>query len=75
MSDSGVFEVYGVAHDLGLEDLCQHCEDHLTTTITPHSASTFLMAALNMEHRTGGNYILVTRNIIYLDKCGLRSLS
>lgn len=54
MSDSGVFEVYGVAHDLGLEELCQHCEDHIATTMTPHNACTFLMAALKMEQRTGG---------------------
>lgn len=54
MSDSGVFEVHGVAHDLGLEELCQHCEDHIATTMTPHNACTFLMAALKMEQRTGG---------------------
>ncbi|XP_050718113.1 BTB/POZ domain-containing protein 9-like isoform X3 [Eriocheir sinensis] len=55
MSDSGVFEVHGVAHDLGLEELCQHCEDHIATTMTPHNACTFLMAALKMEQRTGGS--------------------
>lgn len=56
MSDSGVFEVYGVGHDLGLEELCQHCEDHIATTMTPHNACTFLMAALKMEQRTGGEF-------------------
>lgn len=58
MSDSGVFEVHGVAHDLGLEELCQHCEDHIATTMTPHNACTFLMAALKMEQRTGGQFYL-----------------
>ena len=54
MSDHAVFEVYGVANDLGLEDLCQHCQDHLTATITPHTACSFLSSALNMHLRTGG---------------------
>ncbi|XP_076064156.1 uncharacterized protein LOC143038603 isoform X2 [Oratosquilla oratoria] len=57
MSDSGVFEMYGVAHDLGMEELCQHCEDHITGTMSPHNACTFFMAALNMEHRTGDSQV------------------
>lgn len=55
MSDNGVFEVYGVAHDLGLEELCQNCEDHIAATMTTHNASTFLMAAMKLEQRTGGS--------------------
>lgn len=55
MADHAVFEVYAVAHDLGLEELCQHCQDHLTATITPHTACTFLAAALAMHHRTAGS--------------------
>ena len=56
MADQAVFEVYGVAHDLGLEELCRHCQDHLAASITPHTACTFLTAALSMHHRTGGQY-------------------
>ncbi|XP_047739160.1 uncharacterized protein LOC108682676 isoform X2 [Hyalella azteca] len=55
VTDHSVFEVYGVAHDLGLEELCQSCHDHLTATITPHNACTFLAAALAMHQRTGGS--------------------
>ncbi|MCL4129863.1 UNVERIFIED_CONTAM: hypothetical protein GTU68_036996 [Idotea baltica] len=55
LNDGEVFEVYGVSQDLGLEELCQHCEDHLNGTMTAYNACTFLLAALNMEKRTGGN--------------------
>ncbi|KAB7503220.1 BTB/POZ domain-containing protein 9 [Armadillidium nasatum] len=55
LNDSEVFEMFGVSQDLGLEELCQHCEDHLNGTMSAHNACTFLLAALNMEKRTGGN--------------------
>lgn len=63
LSDSEVFEVYGVSQDLGLEELCQQCGDHLNGTMTAHNACTFLLAALNMEKRTGGeNRNSITKN-------------
>jgi len=54
MADQDVFEVHGVAHDLGLPELGQHCQDHLSASISPHTACTFLTAALAMQHRTAG---------------------
>uniref|UniRef100_A0A0P4WD62 TLDc domain-containing protein n=2 Tax=Scylla olivacea TaxID=85551 RepID=A0A0P4WD62_SCYOL len=51
----GVSRLLEDLQHLGLEELCQHCEDHIATTMTPHNACTFLMAALKMEQRTGGS--------------------
>jgi hypothetical protein len=52
LQDSGVFEMMGLAHEMGLEELRVSCEDHVTSTLAVANACTFLAAALDMHERS-----------------------
>ena len=47
-----MFEMMGLAHEMGLEELRVSCEDHVTSTLAVANACTFLAAALDMHERS-----------------------
>ncbi|XP_059469186.1 uncharacterized protein LOC132192950 isoform X2 [Neocloeon triangulifer] len=67
LQDSGVFEMMGLAHELGLEELRVSCEDHVTSTLAVANACTFLAAALDMHERSAPHGGRGAKN--FLDTC------
>ena len=57
LHDNNVFEALAIAHELGIDDLKQTCEDHIRATLTVHNACIFLPAALALENRISGKII------------------
>ncbi|KAG0423720.1 hypothetical protein HPB47_000506, partial [Ixodes persulcatus] len=55
LQDSTVFEALALSHELGIEELRQNCEDHVTSTLSVHNACTFLASALAMEDRVSSS--------------------
>lgn len=49
---NNVFECLAIAHELGIDELRKHCEDHILSTLNIHNACIFLPAALELEART-----------------------
>lgn len=62
MQDGGVFEMLTLAQELGVEDLQNNCEEHVTSTMSVLNACTFLAAAMDIQDRTSSKY---TFNIFY----------
>lgn len=56
MQDSGVFEMLALAQELGVDELRNACEDHVTSTLSVPSACTFLAAAMNIQDKSPGMY-------------------
>ncbi|XP_026822518.1 uncharacterized protein LOC113560689 [Rhopalosiphum maidis] len=56
LQDGGVFEMLTLAQELGVEDLQNSCEEHVTSTMSVLNACTFLAAAMDIQDRasTGG---------------------
>lgn len=54
LQDNNVFEALAIAHELGIEELRKHCEDHILSTLNVHNACVFLPAALALESRASG---------------------
>ncbi len=54
LQDSNVFEALACAHELGMDELKQSCEDHIRTTLNVHNACTFLPIALALVNRIPG---------------------
>ncbi|KAJ8957496.1 hypothetical protein NQ318_020523 [Aromia moschata] len=44
LQDSGVFEMMALAQELGVDELRNTCEDHVTSTLSVPSACTFLVS-------------------------------
>lgn len=43
-----------LAQELGVDELRNACEDHVTSTLSVASACTFLMAAMDIQDRSPG---------------------
>lgn len=56
MQDIGVFEMLALAQELGVEELRNACEDHVTSTLSVQSACTFLAAAMEIHERSPGKF-------------------
>ncbi|XP_033208549.1 uncharacterized protein LOC117167604 [Belonocnema kinseyi] len=54
LQDSGIFEMLGLAQELGVEELWQSCEDHVSATLSPGNACALLTAALDAQERVPG---------------------
>ncbi|KAK3921364.1 BTB/POZ domain-containing protein 9 [Frankliniella fusca] len=54
LQDSAVFEMLTLAQDLGVEELKNCCEDHVSSTLSVLNACTFLAAALDVHDRAAG---------------------
>lgn len=54
LQDSGIFEMLGLAQELGVEELWQSCEEHVSATLSPGNACTLLSAALDAQERVLG---------------------
>ncbi|XP_046397700.1 kelch-like protein diablo [Ischnura elegans] len=54
LQDKAVFEMLSLAQDLGVEELRLACEDHVTSTLSPLNACTFLAAAMETQERAPG---------------------
>ncbi len=54
LQDSAVFEMLTLAQDLGVEELKNCCEDHVSSTLSVLNACTFLAAALDIHDRAAG---------------------
>lgn len=55
LQDNSVFEMMALAQELGVDELRNTCEDHVTSTLTAASACTFLSAAMDIQQRSSGN--------------------
>ena len=54
LQDSGIFEVLGLAQELGVEELWRSCEEHISGTLSPSNACTLLSAALDAQDKVIG---------------------
>lgn len=54
LQDNSVFEMLALAQELGVDELRNTCEDHVTSTLSVPSACTFLAAAMDIQDRTPG---------------------
>jgi len=57
LQDSGIFEMLGLAQELGIEELWRSCEEHVFTTLSPGNACALLTAALDAQERVPGIYL------------------
>lgn len=51
-----------LAQELGVDELRNTCEDHVTSTLSVPSACTFLAAAMDIQDRTPGKNVQITYN-------------
>lgn len=56
LQDAGVFEMLTLAQELGVEDLQNSCEEHVTSTMSVLNACTFLAAAMDIQDRASSTY-------------------
>ncbi|KAL2731228.1 speckle-type POZ protein A [Vespula squamosa] len=54
LQDSGIFEMLGLAQELGVEELWRSCEEHVSATLSPGNACALLTAALDAQERVPG---------------------
>ncbi|KAL6267537.1 hypothetical protein P5V15_000611 [Pogonomyrmex californicus] len=54
LQDSGIFEMLGLAQELGIEELWRSCEEHVSVTLSPGNACALLTAALEAQERVPG---------------------
>lgn len=54
LQDSGIFEMLGLAQELGVEELWRSCEEHVSATLSPGNACALLTAALDAQERVLG---------------------
>ncbi|CAG9821824.1 unnamed protein product [Phaedon cochleariae] len=54
LQDNSVFEMMALAQELGVEELRNACEDHVTSTLSVPSACTFLAAAMDIQEKSSG---------------------
>lgn len=52
-----------LAQELGVEDLQNNCEEHITSTMSVLNACTFLAAAMDIQDRASSQYIIIINNI------------
>lgn len=66
LQDSGIFEMLGLAQELGVEELWRSCEEHVSATLSPGNACALLTAALDAQERVPGKSIdLSIRRILF----------
>jgi len=56
LQDGVVFEMLTLAQELGVEDLQNNCEEHVTSTMSVLNACTFLAAAMDIQDRASSKY-------------------
>ncbi|XP_031773671.1 speckle-type POZ protein A [Apis florea] len=56
LQDSGIFEMLGLAQELGVEELWRSCEEHVSATLSPGNACALLTAALDAQERVPSNW-------------------
>lgn len=61
LQDGGVFEMLTLAQELGVEDLQNICEEHVTSTMSVLNACTFLAAAMDIQDRASSKYTYILR--------------
>ncbi|XP_060535457.1 uncharacterized protein LOC132707569 [Cylas formicarius] len=69
LQDSSVFEMMALAQELGVDELRNACEDHLTSTLSVPSACTFLAMAMDIQDRSAGGKVtagFIERCISYI---------
>ncbi|KAH1002259.1 hypothetical protein HUJ04_008361 [Dendroctonus ponderosae] len=54
LQDNSVFEMMALAQELGVDELRNACEDHVTSTLSITSACTFLTTAMDIQDRSAG---------------------
>ncbi|KAG5888228.1 hypothetical protein JTB14_035577 [Gonioctena quinquepunctata] len=54
LQDNSVFEMMALAQELGVDELRNACEDHVTSTLSVPSACTFLAAAMDIQDKSPG---------------------
>lgn len=58
-----------LAQELGVEDLQNTCEEHITSTMSVLNACTFLAAAMDIQDRASSKYTLIALNLRFIPKC------
>ncbi|XP_012229834.1 uncharacterized protein [Linepithema humile] len=66
LQDSGIFEMLGLAQELGIEELWRSCEDHVSSTLSPANACALLSAALEAQERVPGGKAACSS---FIEKC------
>ncbi|KAK1126770.1 hypothetical protein K0M31_004393 [Melipona bicolor] len=51
LQDNDIFEMLGLAQELGVEELWTSCEEHVSATLSPGNACALLTAALDAQER------------------------
>lgn len=51
LQDGGIFEMLGLAQEMGVEELWRNCEEHVSVTLSPNNACTLLSAAIDAQER------------------------
>lgn len=54
-----------LAQELGVEDLQNSCEEHVTSTMSVLNACTFLAAAMDIQDRASSQYTALYTSILY----------
>lgn len=57
LQDSAIFEMLGLAQELGLDELWRSCEEHVSATLSPGNACALLTAALEAQDRVPGKLV------------------
>ncbi|XP_011066219.1 PREDICTED: uncharacterized protein LOC105153173 isoform X1 [Acromyrmex echinatior] len=66
LQDSGIFEMLGLAQELGIEELWRSCEEHVSVTLSPGNACALLTAALEAQERVPGGKAACSS---FIEKC------
>ncbi|XP_011637836.1 serine-enriched protein isoform X2 [Pogonomyrmex barbatus] len=66
LQDSGIFEMLGLAQELGIEELWRSCEEHVSVTLSPGNACALLTAALEAQERVPGGKTACSS---FIEKC------
>lgn len=58
-----------LAQELGVEDLQNSCEEHVTSTMSVLNACTFLAAAMDIQDRASSKYTYLLYNLFHVLSC------
>lgn len=68
--DSKVFEIMMLAHDMGLDELRNECEEHVVSSLTSENACTLLTTLMKMPEKIGKCFVS-SLCFVYLFSLGL----
>ncbi|XP_032681891.1 uncharacterized protein LOC116849136 isoform X3 [Odontomachus brunneus] len=66
LQDSAIFEMLGLAQELGLDELWRSCEEHVSATLSPGNACALLTAALEAQDRVPAGKVACSS---FIERC------